>query len=167
MKLNPLTELPRTPIVASVIPLCSRAICSSFTAWVNCSALANPCGTEALRRPWLYLFEVHDTVRISPQVSPFAIIPPNATIETGSAGGVLALFRAAASGLTLAFADESYAYGSQGLLDSWAWDFGDSGSSTEQSPSHTYAGAGTYTVTLTVTSSGGSSSTISALVVVA
>jgi hypothetical protein len=32
---------------------------------------------------------------------------------------------------------------------SWAWDFGDSATSTEQSPAHTYALPGTYTVTLT------------------
>ncbi len=39
---------------------------------------------------------------------------------------------------------------------SWAWDFGDSGTSTLQNPSHTYAAAGTYTVTLTATNAGGS-----------
>jgi gliding motility-associated-like protein len=32
----------------------------------------------------------------------------------------------------------------------YAWDFGDSGSSTAENPSHTYASAGTYTVTQTV-----------------
>ncbi len=34
---------------------------------------------------------------------------------------------------------------------SYAWDFGDSNTSTEESPTHTYAAAGSYTVTLTVT----------------
>ncbi|MGI6374891.1 MAG: PKD domain-containing protein [Anaerolineae bacterium] len=33
----------------------------------------------------------------------------------------------------------------------YAWDFGDGGTSTSQSPSHTYAAAGSYEVTLTVT----------------
>jgi|GEM_PF-880455 len=35
----------------------------------------------------------------------------------------------------------------------WAWDFGDGGSSTLQNPPHTYTTAGLYTVTLTVTDS--------------
>lgn len=38
---------------------------------------------------------------------------------------------------------------------SWSWDFGDAGTSTEESPSHTYAAVGDYTVGLTVTSSTG------------
>ena len=32
----------------------------------------------------------------------------------------------------------------------WAWDFGDGGTSTQQNPSHTYTAIGTYTVTLVV-----------------
>lgn len=39
--------------------------------------------------------------------------------------------------------------------DSYAWDFGDSESSTEQNPVHTYDQSGTYTATLTVTGPGG------------
>jgi PKD repeat protein len=38
---------------------------------------------------------------------------------------------------------------------SWAWDFGDAGTSTLQNPSHIY-GAGTWTVSLTATNAGGS-----------
>jgi len=38
----------------------------------------------------------------------------------------------------------------------WTWDFGDSGTSTEQNPAHTYASAGTYTVSLTATNAQGS-----------
>ena len=34
---------------------------------------------------------------------------------------------------------------------SWAWDFGDASTSTDQNPVHTYAAAGTYTVCLIVT----------------
>ena len=33
---------------------------------------------------------------------------------------------------------------------SWIWDFGDSGSSTQQNPQHTYTSAGTYSITLTI-----------------
>jgi PKD repeat protein len=39
---------------------------------------------------------------------------------------------------------------------SWAWDFGDGQSSTQQNPSHQYAASGTYTVSLTATSANGS-----------
>jgi PKD repeat protein len=38
----------------------------------------------------------------------------------------------------------------------WAWDFGDSGTSTVQNPSHTYLADGSYTITLIVTNACGS-----------
>lgn len=38
-----------------------------------------------------------------------------------------------------------------GTIGSWAWNFGDGGTSTAQNPSHTFASANTYNVTLTVT----------------
>jgi gliding motility-associated-like protein len=41
----------------------------------------------------------------------------------------------------------------------YAWNFGDGGSSALQNPSHTYAASGAYTVTLTVTSSQGCAAT--------
>ena len=45
---------------------------------------------------------------------------------------------------------------SQNAPLSWAWQFGDGGTSDAQSPQHTYFEAGTYTVTLTVTNTNGS-----------
>lgn len=42
--------------------------------------------------------------------------------------------------------------------DSYAWDFGDDNTSTEENPTHTYAVEGSYEVTLTVTNACGSSS---------
>jgi len=45
---------------------------------------------------------------------------------------------------------------SQNSPTSYAWDFGDSGSSTQQTPSHVYAANGTYYVCLTVTNASGS-----------
>jgi PKD repeat protein len=44
---------------------------------------------------------------------------------------------------------------SQGSGLSYAWDFGDGGTSTSASPLHTYANAGNYTVVLTVTDAAG------------
>jgi len=49
--------------------------------------------------------------------------------------------------LNVSFTDQSI-----GPVISWAWNFGDGGASTAQSPSHTYNASGTYTVSLTVTS---------------
>ena len=42
---------------------------------------------------------------------------------------------------------------------SWLWDFGDGGTSTEQDPEHTYTQPGVYTVSLTVTNLDGLSAT--------
>ncbi|WP_165074418.1 PKD domain-containing protein, partial [Methanogenium sp. MK-MG] len=42
-----------------------------------------------------------------------------------------------------------------GLIDSWAWDFGDGGTSADQSPVYTYTTSGTHTVTLTATNEAG------------
>jgi len=52
-----------------------------------------------------------------------------------------------------------------GTPTSWAWNFGDGGTSTLQHPSHTYATAGTYTVTLTSSNAGGSKSATQSLTV--
>ncbi|MBN2072152.1 MAG: PKD domain-containing protein [Candidatus Krumholzibacteriota bacterium] len=53
--------------------------------------------------------------------------------------------------LTVNFTDQS-----TGAPTSWAWSFGDGGTSTAQNPNHTYNNDGSYTVTLTVTNSVGS-----------
>ncbi len=45
---------------------------------------------------------------------------------------------------------------STGTITSYAWTFGDGGTSTLAAPSHSYAAAGVYTVSLTVTGPGGS-----------
>jgi hypothetical protein len=42
-----------------------------------------------------------------------------------------------------------------GSVESWNWDFGDTGMSTETSPVHTFPGNSTYTVTLSVTDNDG------------
>ena len=50
--------------------------------------------------------------------------------------------------LEVAFSDLS-----TGAILSWAWDFGDGGTSVLQNPVHTYTNAGIYTVSLTITDS--------------
>ena len=52
--------------------------------------------------------------------------------------------------LTVTFTDQS-----SNSPTIWQWDFGDSGTSTEQNPSHIYNNNGTYTVTLSVTNNYG------------
>lgn len=44
---------------------------------------------------------------------------------------------------------------SDGTIASYAWSFGDGGTSNSQNPSHTYSSPGNYTATLTVTDNGG------------
>jgi PKD repeat protein len=49
--------------------------------------------------------------------------------------------------------------GSFGEVTSWAWEFGDGATSTEQNPAHTYSNEGNFAVTLTVTTDSGATST--------
>lgn len=49
---------------------------------------------------------------------------------------------------------------STNLPYSWAWDFGDGGTSVQQNPTHTYTTDGTYTVSLIATNSFGSDDTV-------
>lgn len=44
---------------------------------------------------------------------------------------------------------------SQNSVNTWAWDFGDGNTSTQQNPSNSYSSPGMYTVNLTVTGPGG------------
>ena len=69
-----------------------------------------------------------------------------------------------AQGLSVTLTDLST--DSDGLVSSWAWDFGDGNSSSAQNPTHTYAADGSYTVTLTVTDDDGATHTSSQVVTV-
>ena len=60
--------------------------------------------------------------------------------------------------LTADFTDTST---DDGTITAWAWDFGDTNTSTAQNPSHTYGSAGTYTVQLIVTDDIGAMDTTS------
>lgn len=91
------------------------------------SATTDPAGF------WYYVYdwEVQETPCRSPMTS----------VNVSVSG---ATFSSITNNLTVDFTDSSTA------ASSWAWDFGDGNTSTQQNPSHTYATAGTYTVTLTV-----------------
>ncbi|MBK8567941.1 MAG: PKD domain-containing protein [Saprospiraceae bacterium] len=66
-----------------------------------------------------------------------------------------ALFIPQVSGLSVSYYDLSFPFGAE----SYAWDFGDGNTSTEQNPVHLYAQPGTYTTTLTTTNADGCTST--------
>ena len=57
------------------------------------------------------------------------------------------------TGMSVGFTDLSG--DSDGSVDAWSWDFGDSNSSISQNPTHVYTLDGYYTVTLTVTDDDG------------
>jgi len=65
-----------------------------------------------------------------------------------------AVFTSTPTNLSVAF-DGSGSSDSDGTIASYAWDFGDGGTSTVAKPSHTYGAAGTFSVKLTVTDNGG------------
>ena len=82
----------------------------------------------------------------------------------GDCGGgtLVPNFSVTTSGLTASFVNSST--DTMGTIASYAWTFGDGGTSTVASPTHTYALAGTYTATLTLKDSTGQTQSKSASV---
>lgn len=68
-------------------------------------------------------------------------------------------FDAGCSGDAVSFTDASVST-EAGIIESWEWDFGDGGTSTDSDPDHGYDVGGSYEVTLTVTTDKGCTSTI-------
>ncbi len=80
------------------------------------------------------------------------------------AGAPVAAFSEVPADLTVTFTDEST---DDGTIVSWAWDFGDGNTSTDQNPVHVYAAYGTYNVSLTVTDDLANTNTVAHDVLVA
>lgn len=120
----------------------------SFSQWANVPG--SPTTRTTVRYNYLtretkgsaVTFE-YDSVDNLLSVS-YSLIPPTAPVANFgyvvNAGG------------SVAFTDSSDNYPT-----TWAWTFGDGGTSAQQNPSHTYAANGTYTVCLIATNAGGSS----------
>jgi PKD repeat protein len=94
---------------------------------------------------------------IDPVASALSQLTRDVTAAFTGRGGVTpsfdgtAEFVIATDSLTVSFFDAS----TGGTIVSWAWDFGDGTSSTDQNPVHTYATAGLKLISLLVTNSAG------------
>ncbi|MFI7589619.1 PKD domain-containing protein [Spongisporangium articulatum] len=69
-----------------------------------------------------------------------------------------AAFTSTATNLSVAF-DGTASTDPDGTIASYAWDFGDGGTSTQAAPTHVFASGGTYNVALTVTDNRGGTDT--------
>ena len=96
-------------------------------------------------------FAVYDHV-----LSPTGVLDHYTSSTVGQNQAPVAEFSSVASGLSVAF-DGSGSSDADGDVLSYAWAFGDGGTSTEVSPVHGYAVAGTYSVSLTVSDGQGGS----------
>jgi PKD repeat protein len=100
----------------------------------------------------------HESSPGNTYIRTYSTTPPAATTFSGeqeTAAPPTAAFTATPTAglapLTVQFTDTS-----TGSPTSWAWTFGDGGTSSEQNPQHTYAAPGLYTVTLNATNEYGS-----------
>jgi len=101
------------------------------------SAIENPTQTYLTAGTYTVTLTVSNSAGTSSSTTTQSVtVSPSATLTAFT-------FARAANNTTIAFTDNSI-----GVPTSWAWDFGDGNTSTQQSPTHTYAVSGQYTVKL-------------------
>lgn len=114
-----------------------------FGDGIGTSSLQNPTYTYASPGSYDVILTVTDSDGATDDVT--ITVTPNEN--------PVANFTYVEDGLEVTFTDAST--DSDGTVDEWAWDFGDTNTSALQNPVHTYSTAGTYTVGLTVTDNDG------------
>jgi len=92
---------------------------------------------------------VSKSVTVYPQSTPGFVVNTSSQCLTGN---------------SFVFTDKTTITG--GSIATWAWDFGDLGTSATQNPTHVYAAAGTYTVKLKITTNKGCTDNTSSSVTV-
>ena len=95
-----------------------------------------------------------------------ALAAVNQAISEATGNSVPTASYTVASNSTLTVNFTSNSSDSDGSIVSYAWDFDDGQTSTEENPSHTYSSGGTYTVDLVVTDDGGLTNSTSSVVTV-
>jgi PKD repeat protein len=163
------TELPNTAPTAAFTPSCDQATCT-----FDASASADPDGTIE-SYTWSFgddtspgvgvtanhVYAASGTFSVTLTVTDdrgattsttqdVTVTTPNTTPTAG--------FAPSCAGLDCTF-DSSSSIDPDGTIVSYAWSFGDGGSSTDAAPSHSYDEAGTYDVSLTVVDDRGASNT--------
>lgn len=124
---------------------------ATTTSNINCVRLGKQVSTAESPST---VITWYDDLAIDPAPTTFAVWPYVAT-----ALPPVAAFSSTSIGTDGLFTDASTFTSPATAIGSWAWDFGDGGTSTLQNPTHQYASAGTYTVGLTVIDNAGTPQT--------
>lgn len=149
---------------ASFTPSCSGLTCNftdtstdpdgTVVGWSwnfgdgNTSTAQNPSHTYAAGGSYTVTLAATDNDGASS-----AAAEQNVTVTAPVNTPPTAAFTVSCTDLSCSF-DGSDSFDNDGTIVSYAWSFGDGGSSSQQSPTHVYAAADTYSVTLVVTDDG-------------
>lgn len=137
----------------------SRVAGSAITAWLWDFGDGTTGTTQNPTHTYLSAGNYNVTLRVNTAAGCLKTLTKNNFIQASN--GVTANFTnttptGCSLPVTIIFTNTSTGPGTL----SYAWNFGDGGTSTLQNPSHTYTTSGSFTVTLTVTSSTGCSNTV-------